>query len=228
MNRWIGIVAAVLIAFAMVLLVEVGPATGGVEHFRQQLLSYGPWAVVISTGLMIGQAIIAPLPANVVTITNGLVFGPLWGALLSWVTTLIGASLCFMLSRSFGKPFAEKIVGDSLQKAERFFKKYGLQAMFAVRIIPFVPFDAVSYGAGLIGVPFRSFLAATSIGIIPSILIYSYVGSIAPNFYWWILMGMLGVSLIGIVVGLVVMTKRAVMSTKREPTQLVSGSQLHS
>src|SRR5262245_44474516 len=158
MNRWIGIVASVLIASALVLLLYVGPATGGVDQFRTKLLSYGPWAVVVSAGLMIAQAIIAPLPANVVTITNGLVFGPLWGALLSWVCTLVGASLCFMLSRTFGKPFALRIVGKPLDNAERFFKKYGLHAMFVVRIVPFVPFDAISYGAGLIGVPYLTFL----------------------------------------------------------------------
>jgi uncharacterized membrane protein YdjX (TVP38/TMEM64 family) len=208
MNRGIGIVAAVLILFAISLLVEFGPVSGGVEHFREQLLSFGPWAVLISAGLMIGQAIIAPLPANVVTITNGLVFGPLWGALLSWITTLIGASLCFLLARSLGKPFAEKIVGDSVHKAEKFFKKYGLHAMFVVRIVPFVPFDAVSYVAGVVGVRFSSFLLATSIGIIPSVLVYSFIGSVVPNLYWWILVGMLTISLIGIIVGLVIVTKR--------------------
>ena len=208
MNRGIGIVAALLILFAISLLVEFGPVSGGVEHFRAQLLSYGPWAVLISAGLMIGQAIIAPLPANVVTITNGLVFGPVWGAFLSWITTLIGASLCFLLARNFGKPFAEKIVGDSVHKAEKFFKKYGLHAMFVVRIVPFVPFDAVSYVAGLVGVRFSSFLLATSIGIIPSVIVYSVVGSVVPNLYWWILVGMLTISFVGIIVGLVMVTRR--------------------
>src|SRR6187431_1685918 len=115
MNRWIGAVAAIVIVFAMTLLLYLGP-TRGVDQFREQLQSYGPWAILISAGLMIAQAIIAPLPANVVTITNGLVFGPLWGALLSWITTLIGASLCFLLSRNLGKPFALKVVGDSLDR----------------------------------------------------------------------------------------------------------------
>lgn len=204
MNRWIGIIAAAIMIFAIALLIWVGPMTGGVENFRTRLLSYGPWAVVISSGLMIAQAIIAPLPANVVTITNGLVFGPLWGALLSWITTLIGAALCFLLSKTFGKPFASKIVGDSLDKAEGFFKKYGLHAMFAVRIIPFVPFDAISYGAGLVGVPFVNFITATAIGIIPSILVYSYVGTVVAGVYWYVLIGMLTLALIGVLVATLV------------------------
>ena len=84
-------------------------------------------------------------------------------------------------------------------KADRFFRKYGKQAMFLSRIVPFVPFDAVSYAAGLIGVPYSTFLAATAIGTIPSILIYSYLGSIVGDGYWWILFGVLAVTMIGLV-----------------------------
>jgi uncharacterized membrane protein YdjX (TVP38/TMEM64 family) len=147
---------------------------------------------------MVGQAIIAPLPMNAVTITNALVFGPVWGSLISWFSTILGASLCFLLSKTFGKTFAKKIAGGSIEKAEHFFQTYGLQAMFLVRIMPGVPFDAVSYGAPLVGVPFSRFLLATSVGIIPSILVYSYLGTFAAKFYWWVLMALLSAALIGI------------------------------
>src|SRR5437868_5916401 len=109
MNRWVSIAAAAIIAIALVVLLVIGPRAGTVEHLRATMLSYGPWAVAISIGLMVGQAIIAPLPMNVVTITNALVFGPVWGSLLSWVSTVLGACLCFLLSKTFGKPFARKI-----------------------------------------------------------------------------------------------------------------------
>jgi len=192
--------AGAIIVIAILVLLMLGPSMGNAEHLRNTLLSYGPWAIAISVGLMVTQAIFAPLPANVITITNALVFGPLWGGLLSWVSTLIGASLCFLLSKIWGKPFAEKIAGGSIQKAEQFFKSYGLHAMFLVRIMPFVPFDAVSYVAGLVGVPFSRFLFATAIGIIPSTLAYSYLGPLIAGIYWWVLIGLLSVSLIGVII----------------------------
>jgi uncharacterized membrane protein YdjX (TVP38/TMEM64 family) len=111
---------------------------------------------------------------------------------------VLGASLCFFLSKTFGKPFANKIVGSSIEKAERFFQKYGLHAMFLVRMMPFVPFDAVSYGAPLVGVPFSRFLLATAVGIIPSILVYSYLGTLIAGIYWWVLLGVLLAALMGI------------------------------
>jgi uncharacterized membrane protein YdjX (TVP38/TMEM64 family) len=200
MNRWISVIAGVVIATAITILLIIGPRVGSVENLREVLVDYGPWAVAISVGLMIGQAILAPLPGNVVTITNALVFGPLWGSLLSWASMILGACLCFLLSKTFGKPFAQKIVGTSIHKAEDFFRKYGLQAVFLVRMMPFVPFDAVSFGAPLVGVPFRRFLFATAIGIIPSILVYSYLGIVIASVYWWVLVGLLTIALIAVLV----------------------------
>ena len=200
LSRWISIIAGLIVTIAITVLLLVGPQAGSVDNLRQTLLTHGPWtAVAISAGLMIAQAVLAPLPGNVITITNSLVFGPIWGSVLSWFSTVVGASLCFHLARALGKPFAEKIVGNSVQKAERFFKTYGLHAMFFVRMMPLVPFDAVSYGAGLVGVPFSRFLLATSVGIIPSILVYSYLGGLIAGVYWWVLITMLSVSLVGII-----------------------------
>jgi len=209
MNRWISITAAILIATALAVLLVIGPKAANVEHLRAIMLAYGPWAVGISIALMIGQAVIAPLPMNVVTITNALVFGPFWGSLLSWFSTLLGACLCFLLSKTFGRPFAHKIVGQSMEKVEGFFRTYGLHAMFFVRIMPLIPFDAVSYGAPLVGVPFSRFLLATSVGIIPSILIYSYLGKLIAGIYWWVLVALLCAALVGIIAAAQIIRKAA-------------------
>jgi uncharacterized membrane protein YdjX (TVP38/TMEM64 family) len=202
MNRWISITAAIIMASGLAVLLIIGPNAGSVEKLRATILEYGPWGAGISVGLMVGQAIIAPLPMNVITITNSLVFGPVWGGVLSWFSTVLGASLCFLLSRTFGKPFAHKIVGTSIEKAERFFRKYGMHAMFFVRMMPFVPFDAISYGAPLVGVPFSRFLLATAVGIIPSIFVYSYVGTLIAGVYWWVLLGLLSISLLAVLMAL--------------------------
>ena len=204
MSRWISITAAIIIAIALAMLLIIGPKAGSVENLRATMLASGRWSIAISIGLSVAQAIIAPLPMNVITITNALVFGPIWGGLLSWFSTVLGASLCFLLSKKFGKPFAHKIVGDSIEKAERFFNKYGLHAMFLVRILPFIPFDAVSYGAPLVGVRFSRFLLATAVGIVPSILLYSYLGTLIAGIYWWVLLGLLLAGLIGILAAVLV------------------------
>jgi uncharacterized membrane protein YdjX (TVP38/TMEM64 family) len=57
----------------------------------------------------------------------------------------------------------------------------------------------VSYAAGLVGVPYPKFLLATAIGIIPSIIVYSFIGSVAVSAYW-ILVALLSLGLIALVV----------------------------
>src|SRR5262245_1673816 len=209
MNRWISITAATIITIALAVLLVLGPKAANVENLRATMLAYGPWAVGISISLMVAQAIIAPLPMNVVTITNALVFGPLLGSVLSWFSAVLGASLCFLLSKTFGRPFAQKVVGRSMEKAEGFFRTYGLHAMFLVRIMPLIPFDAVSYGAPLVGVPFSRFLVATAIGIIPSMLIYSYLGTLLAGIYFWVLIALLCAALVGIVAAAQIIRKAA-------------------
>jgi uncharacterized membrane protein YdjX (TVP38/TMEM64 family) len=147
---------------------------------------------------MILQSTVAPLPANVTIAANGLVFGPFWGALVSWSSMLLGASVCFALSKKFGKPLAARFAGGSLEAAEKFFERYGLAAMLGARMLPIIPFDAVSYVAGFVGVPYARFISATAVGTIPSIVIYSYIGSsVAISTFAWIALGILVVSIAG-------------------------------
>jgi uncharacterized membrane protein YdjX (TVP38/TMEM64 family) len=190
------VLASVLYAWSHLDAATISPAVA-VEQLREKLLGFGGWAALISGSLMMLQSVIPPLPSNVITITNGLLFGPLWGALLSWFSMLLGASACFFLSRRIGRPFASRIVGPSLHNAEGFFKRYGVHAVFIVRIVPFVPFDAVSYAAGVLGVPFPRFLLASGIGLIPSVLIYTFVGPVVLAHQSWLILVGLCVTITG-------------------------------
>jgi uncharacterized membrane protein YdjX (TVP38/TMEM64 family) len=153
-----------------------------VQALRAYFLSFGPWAPIISALLMIFQSVIAPLPAFVITFTNGLVFGVWWGALLSWSSAMAGAALCFYLARIYGRPLVEKIVGaHNLELVDKFFEKYGKHAIIIARFLPFVPFDPISYGAGLTRMSFWGFFVATGIGQLPATIVYSYLGQSASG-----------------------------------------------
>lgn len=149
-----------------------------IAAFRDYLLGFGVWAPLVSSSLMVFQALIAPLPAFVVTFTNGLLFGWAWGTLLSWTSAMLGAALCFWIARALGRPVVEKLVGgtQALEISDLFFARYGNRAILISRLLPFVSFDIISYGAGLTPVPFWQFLIATGIGQLPATVIYSYLG----------------------------------------------------
>ncbi|GAB4287512.1 MAG: hypothetical protein Kow0067_12540 [Coriobacteriia bacterium] len=152
--------------------------SGDIEYVRDYLLSFGAWAPVVSALLMILQSIAAPIPAFVVTFTNGLLFGWFWGALLSWSSAMAGAALCFWIARALGRPVVERLAGGStaLEVSDLFFKRFGDRAVLIARLLPFVSFDIISYGAGLTSINFRRFFIATGLGQLPATIVYSYLG----------------------------------------------------
>jgi uncharacterized membrane protein YdjX (TVP38/TMEM64 family) len=124
-------------------------ARADVGALRGYLLGFGAWAPLVSAGLMILQAVVAPLPASPITYVNGLVFGTWSGGLLSWASALVAAAISFSLSRRLGRPIAERLVTRrALEWSDAFVARFGPRAVLISRLLPMVPFDVVSYGAG--------------------------------------------------------------------------------
>jgi len=148
-----------------------------VDSIKGYILSFGIWAPIVSFFLMIFQSIIAPLPAFLITFSNAALFGWIKGALLSWLSAMAGAALCFAIARCMGREITEKLTSKfALERVDSFFKNYGTHTILIARLLPFVSFDIVSYAAGLTSMSFWSFFWATGIGQLPATLIYSYAG----------------------------------------------------
>jgi uncharacterized membrane protein YdjX (TVP38/TMEM64 family) len=222
----LGVVAALVAAVAAYFLVPaihdtvnsavrimlVSDTQQAVEAFRDYLLSFGVWAPVASFTLMVLQSLVAPLPSFVVTFANGLLFGWAWGALLSWSSAMVGAGLCFWIARALGRPVVERLVGGTraLEISDVLVARYGNRAVLIARLLPFVSFDIISYGAGLTPMKFGRFLLATGIGQLPATLLYSYLGQNVTGSVralFWVFTIMIALVLIGSIVGPPVMRR---------------------
>jgi len=152
-------------------------ASFNTEPVKAYIRSFGPWAAGISFLLMVFQSIAAPLPAFIITFSNAAIFGWVWGAVLSWTSAMAGAALCYGIARLYGRDAVTKLTGKTALKAvDGFFERFGGNAIIIARLLPFVPFDPVSYAAGLTSISFRSFFIATGLGQLPATIIYSYAG----------------------------------------------------
>ena len=148
-----------------------------IEAIKAYILSFGLLAPLVSFALMVFQAILAPLPAFLITFANAALFGWVYGALLSWSSAMIGALLCFYIAKFLGREVVEKLTSKiALKSVDAFFEKHGVYAILIARLLPFISFDIVSYAAGLTRMSLRSFLIATGLGQLPATLIYSYAG----------------------------------------------------
>ncbi|MEG1972091.1 MAG: TVP38/TMEM64 family protein [Oscillospiraceae bacterium] len=152
-------------------------ATGDFTVVKAFVQSYGSFAMAVSALLMVLQSVIAPLPAFLLTFANANLFGWWQGAILSWSSAMAGAALCFWLARVLGRDAVEKLTSKGgLAQIDVFFEKYGRQSILIARLLPFMSFDIVSYGAGLTSMKFWAFFIATGIGQLPATIVYSYVG----------------------------------------------------
>ncbi len=153
-------------------MVDVYAVRGYVE-------SAGSWAPLVSIGLMVFQAVLAPLPAFVVTFANAALFGWVFGAVLSWTGAMLGAMLCYWLAWWYGRDLVERVAPQrTLRQFDELTRRWGMWAVFVARLLPFVPFDPVSYAAGLARLGFVRFVIATGVGQLPATIVYSMAGDL--------------------------------------------------
>lgn len=144
---------------------------------RGFLLSYGAAAPLVSILLMVFQSVVPFVPGVVMTITNAWLFGWLQGSLYSGIGALLGAVVDFYIARWYGKTCFERMAGERyVRLLHSQTEKHGAFAVFIARLLPIIPFKAVSYSAGLSRLDVRAFAFFTFIGQMPAILLYSVLG----------------------------------------------------
>jgi uncharacterized membrane protein YdjX (TVP38/TMEM64 family) len=131
---------------------------------------------------MIIQAIIAPIPSEALLILGGASFGAFMGGIVGSLGETAGAFFSFYISRKGGRPIVKKLLGEKIMDfADKWFQTYGGRAVLIGRLVPVIPFDAVSYGAGLTKIKFSIFFLATFIASFPRAFFYSILGSFVAS-----------------------------------------------
>jgi uncharacterized membrane protein YdjX (TVP38/TMEM64 family) len=129
-------------------------------------------------GMMVIQAIAIPIPSELVLIAGGLAFPFPFGWLTGAAGSIVAAIVSFYISKKGGRGLAIKLVGENgIEFADNWFNRWGGWAILLGRFAPFIPFDAISYSAGLTTMKLKSFLIPTVIGTFPRTLFYTYLGT---------------------------------------------------
>jgi uncharacterized membrane protein YdjX (TVP38/TMEM64 family) len=133
-------------------------------------------------------------PATPLTLFGGYVFGAFWGTIYDVIGAGAGALLSFVIARKWGRSSVERLIKrKKLQTFDDKAKRNGFMVVLYMRLMPFFPFDGVSYGAGLSKVRGWDYTLATLIGIIPGAVVYNVFGASLNNigsagFYWAVLL----------------------------------------
>jgi uncharacterized membrane protein YdjX (TVP38/TMEM64 family) len=114
------------------------------------------------------------IPGTPFTIAAGAIFGAFSGAMLSWVGVMFSAALGYWLARRMGYDAAMRWVHHSFRIKRAMVQARDFPGMLRLRLLPFLPLGIVNFVGGLARAPFLSYLAATAIGSLPSLFLFSY------------------------------------------------------
>jgi uncharacterized membrane protein YdjX (TVP38/TMEM64 family) len=115
-------------------------------------------------------------PDSVLAIAGGMAFGLVKGSLLTVIGALGGGTLAFFITRCLGQEAIKRFVKKDLSILDKHTEEKGFLVVLILRLIPLVPFDVISYSAGLSKIKYKDFFLATLIGIIPGVVVFSNIG----------------------------------------------------
>jgi uncharacterized membrane protein YdjX (TVP38/TMEM64 family) len=135
--------------------------------------------LAIATYIGVYIAVVAlSLPGGLVmTLSGGILFGWIAGALSSLVGATIGAVIIFLVAKTaLGESMVAK-AGPWLGKLRTGFQENALSYLLFLRLVPAFPFALVNLAAAVLGVPFTTYVIGTFFGIMPATAAFSSVGA---------------------------------------------------
>ncbi len=147
-------------------LLYSGNLADSIEYIR----SFGPYALLVSFGIVVFINSVAVLPNIFILAANGIIFGIIEGTLISWAAESVGVIISFGFMRFFFRDYAHNVIvrSNALQKLDDFSGKNGFQIMLIARSIPFIPSGLITALGALSGIGWRDYILATLIGKLPS------------------------------------------------------------
>lgn len=140
---------------------------------RLSVIRGSAWAPVL---FVVGYAVLATLDFSglVLTLAGGIVFGFWWGVVLNTLGANVGASGAFWLARALGRDGIRAFLGNRMAVVDRLAEAQGFLWLLRLRLIPVVPFNLLNFAAGATAMSWRTFAAATALGILPGTVVYTW------------------------------------------------------
>lgn len=133
----------------------------------------GPVTII---ALMAIAVIINPIPSAPIALASGAVFGHTWGTIYVVAGAAIGAAGAFWIARLLGQELLVRLFGEKIMLGWLGSQNILMALVFVSRLIPFLSFDLVSYGAGLTQIKAWRFLLATLLGLVPASFLLAHFG----------------------------------------------------
>lgn len=168
---------AILAAAALVIAFRLLPVAAWLTSFQAWVRHLGALGYVVYA-LMYAVCVAALVPASLLTIGAGAIFGVVGGTIVVVIGATLGAMLAFFLARTVLRKRVEQMIAKrpKLQAVDRAVAAEGTKLMLLCRVSGFPPFIFANYAFGLTGVGGVAYFLTTFFGIIPGCFAYTYAG----------------------------------------------------
>ncbi len=174
----LGLAAALIAAMIGLAVYHLAPAadwTGLVEEWVENSGIFG----VVVFALIYIVATLLLLPATVLNIAAGALFGLAWGVGVVMASSMTAALLAFLIARHV---LRERITRHYTHRGkpaaiDRALRGEGWKAVALLRLSPIVPFAVKNYLFGVSRVRMRDYLIGTFFGKLPGTLILTALGT---------------------------------------------------
>lgn len=176
--------AALLLA-VIAALVFVARNPAAIEFIRSALAWIGDrglLGIVVFVALYVAATVLA-VPASLLTLGAGAVYGPWLGFAVVSVASTLGATAAFLVARYVARDWvAQRVSANPRFRAlDEGVAAEGWKLVLLTRLSPVFPFNLQNFGYGLTRVPALHYAVASWIGMMPGTMMYVYLGHAAGS-----------------------------------------------
>lgn len=151
-----------------------------VELLQTTLATLGIWAPILYVIAYV-IATLCLLPSTPLNLSGGALFGLGWGTFWTTIGAMLAAAIAFWLSRTVARSWFQTKLNGQWQQLDQELANGGGFYIFAVRLLPIIPYGLVNFAAGVTQISWRGYLVGTLVGTIPGIFPFVMLGSTGLN-----------------------------------------------
>lgn len=167
------VVVSALAAIALSLYFSGSTSTEQVQSALQQA---GYWAPLIYIAIYVVATVLI-LPSTALNLAGGAVFGPWAGTFWTSVAAIVAAIVTFWFTRTVGHSQIKRRLPPTWAALDSELNQAGIAYMFAIRLLPIIPYGVVNFAAGLTSISFRDYTLGTLLGTVPGVFPFVLLGS---------------------------------------------------
>jgi uncharacterized membrane protein YdjX (TVP38/TMEM64 family) len=150
------------------------------QHREQLLVLVGqhPFLAPLAFTAVYAAVVALSVPGGaILTIAGGFLLGIVSATLCVLVGATVGATIVFLIARTALGDALRAKAGPRIRRMEEGFRQDALSYLLVLRLIPIFPFWLVNIVPAFLGVPVRTYVLGTFVGIIPGSFVYASVGT---------------------------------------------------